>query len=161
MFNLGVLLFSVSILLPFNFRNTPFIIFSLVTLYFFCKPKLNNQKEYLKILIVNTLYFVFMMISISYTDNFSEGAENLLSISPMLIMPLTFYAVFTRNNVKKMISQNKFYELFFISTMLFFSLVVLSLPILLFLLDLVLVTGFSLLIRICSSALYVSINLSK
>ena len=120
MFNLGVLLFSVSILLPFNFRNIPFLIFSLVTLYFFCKPKLNSQKEYLKILIVNILYFIFMLISISYTDNLNEGAENLLSISPMLIMPLTFYAVFTRNNVKKMLTHNRFYELFFISTMLFF-----------------------------------------
>ena len=120
MFNLGVLLFSVSILLPFNFRNIPFLIFSLVTLYFFCKPKLNSQKEYLKILIVNILYFIFMLISISYTDNLNEGAENLLSISPMLIMPLTFYAVFTRNNVKKMLTHNRFYELFFYFNYAFF-----------------------------------------
>ena len=121
MFNLGVLLFSVSILLPFNFRNIPFLIFSLVAIYFFCKPKLNSQKKYLKILIVNILYFIFMLISTSYTENFSEGAENLFSISPMLIMPLTFYAVFTRNNAKQMLTKNRFYELFFISTILFFS----------------------------------------
>ena len=100
MFNLGVLLFSVSILLPFNFRNMPFLIFSLVTLYFFCKPKLNSQKEYLKILIVNILYFIFMLISISYTDNLNEGREP-LSISPMLIMPLTFYAVLPETMLKK------------------------------------------------------------
>ena len=121
MFNFGVLLFSVSILLPFNFRNIPFLIFSLVAIYFFCKPKLNSQKKYLKILIINILYFVFMFISIFYTDNFSEGTENLLSISPMLIMPLTFYAVYTRNKVKTALIQNRFYELFFISTILFFS----------------------------------------
>ena len=121
MFNLGVLLFSVSILLPFNFRNIPFLIFSLVAIYFFCKPKLNSQKKYLKILIVNILYFIFMLISTSYTENFSEGAENLFSISPMLIMPLTFYAVFTRNNAKQMLTKNRLYELFFISTILFFS----------------------------------------
>jgi len=120
-FNLGVLLFSVSILLPFNFRNIPFLIFSLVMLYFFCKPKLNSEKKYLKILIVNVLYFIFMLISISYTDNFNEGAENLLSISPMLIMPLTFYAVYTRNNIKQEITQTRLQELFFISTILFFS----------------------------------------
>jgi O-antigen ligase len=120
-FNLGVLLFSVSVLLPFNFRNIPFLIFSLVAIYFFCKPKLNSQKKYLKILIINILYFVFMLISIFYTDNFSEGTENLLSISPMLIMPLTFYAVFTRNNIKHALIQNRFYKLFFISTILFFS----------------------------------------
>ena len=120
-FNLGVLLFSVSILLPFNFRNIPFLIFSLVMFYFFCKPKLNSEKKYLKILIVNILYFIFMLISISYTDNFNEGAENLLSISPMLIMPLTFYAVYTRNNIKQEITQTRLQELFFISTILFFS----------------------------------------
>ena len=120
-FNLGVLLFSVSILLPFNFRNIPFLIFSLVMFYFFCKPKLNSEKKYLKILIVNILYFIFMLISISYTDNFNEGAENLLSISPILIMPLTFYAVYTRNNIKQEITQTRLQELFFISTILFFS----------------------------------------
>jgi len=120
-FKLGVLLFSISILLPFNFRNIPFLMFCLVTLYFFCKPKLNSQKKYLKILIVNVLYFVFMLISVSYTDNFSEGVENLLSISPILIMPLTFYTVYTRNNIKHVLTHNRLYELFFISTIIFFS----------------------------------------
>ena len=120
MFYLGVFLFSISILLPFNFRNIPLIIFSVVTIYFFSKTKSNDEKKYITILVVNTLYFFFMLISIFYTGNLSEGGENLLSVFSLLIVPLTFYAVYTRNNINPAVARDRLFKFFFISTILFF-----------------------------------------
>ena len=90
MFYLGVFLFSISILLPFNFRNIPLIIFSVVTIYFFSKTKSNDEKKYITILVANTLYFFFMLISIFYTGNLSEGGENLLRIFPLNLLQSDF-----------------------------------------------------------------------
>ena len=116
MFYLGFFLFSISILLPFNLRNIPVIIFSIVTIYFLSKTKSNGEKNYITILVANTLYFFFMLISIFYTGNLSEGGENLLSIFSLLIVPLTFYAVYTRNNINPEVTRDRLFKLFFIST---------------------------------------------
>ncbi len=39
----------------------------------------------------------------------------------MLIMPLTFYAVYTRNDINHVLTQNRLYELFFYFNYTFFS----------------------------------------
>ena len=119
-FFIGLFLFSISILLPFNLRNFPFILFSFIAIYFLNKPKVNLDLKYTVLLYINGSYFVAMLGSILHTQNRLEGMENILSISPLAISPLIFYAVYTRSSINRDRAINFLYRGFFYSTVLFF-----------------------------------------
>ena len=120
----GFLLFSSSILIPLNIRNIPFFIFVIVAAFYLTKPKTHTNPEHIKILVANTLYFIAMGFSFLYSNNTLEGTTNLLSISPLLITPLMFYAAHSRNRINYSFIINYFYIIFFCSTVLFFLLVI-------------------------------------
>ena len=119
-FSVGFFLFSISILLPFNLRNLPFILFALLAIYFLGQSKVNLDPKYNALLCINGSYFVATLCSMLYTENHLEGMENILSISPMVISPLVFYAVYTRFSINHERAINFLYRGFFYSTVLFF-----------------------------------------
>tara|TARA_Y200000002_G_scaffold383183_1_gene403828 strand:- start:2229 stop:3461 length:1233 start_codon:yes stop_codon:yes gene_type:complete len=119
-FSVGFFLFSISILLPFNLRNLPFILFALLAIYFLGQSKVNLDPKYNALLCINGSYFVATLCSMFYTENHLEGMENILSISPMVISPLVFYAVYTRFSINHERATNFLYRGFFYSTVLFF-----------------------------------------
>ena len=116
----GLFLFSISILLPLNFRNIPFIFFVITSVFYLKKPRRINNPTQLKILIVNSLYFVVMAISTMYSDNLSEAFTNLLSISPLIIAPVMFYSVYSRLAINLNVISRYIYTSFFLSNVLFF-----------------------------------------
>lgn len=120
----GFFLFSISILLPLNFRNIPFFVFAIIIVLTFKKPHTNTNPKLFKTLVVNTLYFSTMALSFLYSENTSEGATNLLSISPLLLTPVMFYVIHSRNKINYHFIIDYIYILFFSSTLLFFLLLI-------------------------------------
>ena len=116
----GLFLFSISILLPLNLRNIPFILFIITSFFYFKKPRRINSPVQLKILVINSLYFIAMALSIVQSDNLSESLTNLLSISPLIIAPAMFYSIHSRLAINLNIISIYLYISFFISTVLFF-----------------------------------------
>lgn len=113
-------LFSISILLPLNFRNIPFIFFIITSFFYLNKPRRIKNPTQLKILIVNSLYFIVMAISTLQSDNLSESFTNLLSISPLIIAPVMFYSIHSRLAINLNFITRHLYTSFFLSTVLFF-----------------------------------------
>lgn len=116
----GLFLFSVSALLPLNLRNIPFILFIITSFFYFKKPRRINSPVQLKILVINSFYFIAMALSIVQSDNLSESLINLLSISPLIIAPAMFYSIHSRLAINLNIISIYLYISFFISTVLFF-----------------------------------------
>ena len=119
-FTVGLFLFSISILLPFNLRNFPFILFALLAICFLTQIKVNLDTKNTILLCINGSYFVAMLGSSIYTQNYLEGMENILSITPLVISPIIFYAVYTRCNFNHERAIIFLYSGFFYSTLLFF-----------------------------------------
>lgn len=116
----GLFLFSISILLPLNLRNIPFIFFIITSFFYLKKPRRIKNPTQLKILIVNSLYFIVMAISTLQSDNLYESFTNLLSISPLIIAPVMFYSIHSRLAINLNIITRYLYTSFFLSTVLFF-----------------------------------------
>jgi len=117
-FALGVFLFSISLLLPFNLRNISTFIFAFIIIVSI--PSLKNLKLFKsKLLVVNTLFFFVMVISLSYSSDIDFGSTRILVFLPLLIMPVSFYVI----KVKLISITEKqlhlFYFSFFIATILF------------------------------------------
>ncbi|MDB9874217.1 O-antigen ligase family protein [Flavobacteriaceae bacterium] len=118
LFILGIFLFSTSLILPLNLRNIPTFIFAFiiaVLIPFFKDLKVFKSK----LLVVNTLFFFVMLISLSYSSDIDFGSTRILVLVPLLVMPIGFYLVRV-----KLISITKkqlhlFYLSFFAATILF------------------------------------------
>ena len=118
LFLLGIFLFSISLIVPFNLRNIPTYIFSLIILMVF--PSIKHLKVLKsKLLFVNTLFFFVMLTSLSYSSDTDFGFTRTLVFLPILITPLSFYL--TKANL--IVITNKqlrlFYLSFFVATILF------------------------------------------
>lgn len=118
-FLLGIFLFSISLLFPENFRNIPIIIFGIIVLLSFF-DKIHYKWVYIKTLIVNTLLFFVLLISLIYSENLDYGIKMITGMLSLIIIPICFF-VTSSNRIlitKKYLSI--FYRCFYISTTLYF-----------------------------------------
>lgn len=117
-FIFGVFLFSISLLLPLNVRNIPTIIFAFVLISFSTSIKF-SEIIHNKLVIINTIFFATMLISLFYSKDLELGFKRILVLMPLVIMPLSFYVV----NINSTLNRKKFlltfYLIYFISTVLF------------------------------------------
>lgn len=117
-FVLAIFLFSFSLLLPFNLRNIPTFIFAFITVLLISSFKDFNVFKS-KLLVVNTLFFFVMLISLSFSSDLEFGLTRMLVFVPLLVMPISFCMV-----KAKLISISEkqirlFYLSFFVVTILF------------------------------------------
>jgi len=119
LFVLGIFLFGTSLLLPFNFRNIPLFIFTIIiVISLFTQPSIKTS--YSRVLLANTLFFVFMLVSLIYSKNTNYALKRILILIPLVIIPLCFYLVSINKQIKYENFLKQFYICFYVSTVIFF-----------------------------------------
>ena len=119
----AIYIFSISLLLPENFRNIPTIVFSPIVLFLlFMKNEVevNNRPTVNKLLLINSSFFIMCAISVIYSSNYSYGIDLTLRLLPTLVVPLCFYLVVHKTKVSLKNFEKHIMLLFYISTIIFF-----------------------------------------
>lgn len=117
-FIFGVFLFSISLLFPLSLRNIPTFIFAFLMLMLLSSIRpLQVFKS--NLLIVNTLFFFVMLISLSYSSDLNFGLTRLLVLLPIVVMPVSFYLISVKFSLITDKQLSLFYLLFFLSTIIF------------------------------------------
>lgn len=107
---------------PDNFKPALIGLFCLFSIIYFFKEDYSlKNKKLNSLLFLNSLPFIIVFISLSYTDDLDYALVLLLRLLPLLIFPLSFFLL--KSN--KTIFSDKFLELgkllFYSSVLLFFS----------------------------------------
>lgn len=85
-------LLSVFPLLPFGIRTILMIIWSLLGVFLFSKNKKFQVFRSDKFILVSLIAsFVFLVVSLTYSNDVSEGIKRITKIIPIIIFPLIFY----------------------------------------------------------------------
>lgn len=120
LFSLGLVLFAISPILPFNFRNSHLVILliSAIIMLSFKTGKRNSIA--FKQFMINGSLFMLMLISLLYTKNSAYGVERLMGMISLLVMPFVFYVALTQidYDIKKI--HSKIISLYFFSNIIFF-----------------------------------------
>lgn len=118
-FLLGIFLVATSLLYRENYRNIALVAFATAGFFslFFksCLPKPS-----LKPLIYNAAFFIIMLSSLLYTDNFDYAEKRITVMIGLVIIPLSFYFFESNQTLNYDKLKHQFYALFFISTVIFF-----------------------------------------
>ena len=119
LFLLGIFLVATSLLYRENYRNIALVAFSAAGFFsLFFKP--HPPKPSLKPLIYNAAFFIIMLSSLLYTDNFDYAEKRITVMIGLIIIPLSFYFFESNQTLNYDKVKHQFYALFFISTVIFF-----------------------------------------
>lgn len=98
--------------LPYAIRSIAVILWSVLGIVLW-RLNYSNQNEiikdeenYFKYLVISALPFLYLTVSLLYSDNFSEGLNKLVQMLSLLIFPLVFYLnrnVFTNTIINRII----------------------------------------------------------
>lgn len=114
----SMLLFSISILLPENYRNIPLFML-LLTALLGLKSK-TPSKAGLRVFIVNGLLYLILALSLLYTGDLADGFKRITVMASIGILPFALYTV----NGNKVLSNKRlemvFYWSFLVSVVIFY-----------------------------------------
>lgn len=115
----GVYFFAISLLFTENYRNTTLFIFAVSTLINFIIIRKKETKNYKKIILFNTLFFITMLVSLIYSKNIDYGLKRVTAMVALIIIPLAFYTFHKNFNLNYKKVSLRVYLLFFCSSIVF------------------------------------------
>lgn len=114
-FKLGIFIFPIGILLPFNIRNVAVILLGIFLLI-----NISNIRRVNKLALINCLYYIIIVLSLIYTTDFDIGKKLALVMLPIFILSISFSLFFKKENI----NYDKWFNIisitFFLSTVVFF-----------------------------------------
>ena len=119
LFLLGIFLVATSLLYRENYRNIALVAFA-ASGFFSLFLKSHPPQPSLKKLIYNSAFFLIMLASLLYTDNFNYAEKRVTVMVGLIIIPLAFYFFESKQTLNYDKLTHQFYTLFFVSTVIFF-----------------------------------------
>ena len=116
----SVYFFAVALIFPFNIRNITVFLLLFVTAISFFYPQKGNIQSLNKAVFFNTIFSVFLLTSLIYTENVDYGLKRMMAMTGLFIFPIAFFQVNTRIDINYSKLSERLYMLFFISCIIFF-----------------------------------------
>lgn len=117
----SVFFFAVSLIFPENIRNITIFLLLLVTVISFFYSKKDNLQSFNKTVIINSVFSIFMLTSLIYSENIDYGVKRVMVMVGIFVFPVAFFQANTRININYKKLSERVYLIFFISCIIFFA----------------------------------------
>ena len=121
LFSIGLILFAISQVLPFNYRNSHLVILLISAIIMLFIKSIKNNRAALIQFSINGSLFGLMLLSFLYTENTTYGLERLTGMASLLIVPFVFYVAYCCKDYNIQKTHLKIISLYFFSNILFFT----------------------------------------